>query len=194
MKLSGREGIGRNDKQQCTVEIRYDLTIPATIGRHMNSALSSLIFHFAGLFLMIGGANQMLVKAQSESEGITGGNLIAENVRSNGYQSFGIGMACIALGSVPGRKQEVNDNRESIQPRISQKPATSEIPRMLGQFKESEWDQILQLADDAGIDKREAVAKQSYMTSSNTAVICDKNKMILAEILRTSTGEWKINQ
>jgi hypothetical protein len=158
----------------------------------MNNSLSSLLFYLAGIFLMISGANQMIVKAQNESDGSTGGNLIAENVRSTGYQSFGVGIACFALGSMPRRNKERKTGIDSIEATQSKRPHTPEIRRMRGLFDESEWHQILLAIQDAGIDERGAQAEQSYMTSSDSAAICDNNKIVIAEIRRMSTGKWMV--
>lgn len=158
----------------------------------MNNGLSSLMFYSAGIFLMISGVNQMMVKAQNESDGGTGGNLIAENVRSTGSQSFGVGIACLALGSMPRRSKDRKDGPASIETHQPKMPHTSEIPRMRGLFDESEWHQILLIVHDAGIDESSASAEQSYMTSSDSALICDKNKIAIAEMRRMSTGKWKV--
>lgn len=158
----------------------------------MNNGLSSLMFYSAGIFLMISGVNQMMVKAQNESDGSTGGSLIAEHVRSTGSQSFGVGIACLALGSMPRRNKDRKDGLDSIEIHQSKMPHTPEIRRMRGPFDESEWHQILLIVQDAGIDESSAQAEQSYMTSSDSAVICDKNKRVIAEIRQMSTGKWKV--
>ena len=134
----------------------------------------------------------MMVKAQNESDGSIGGNLIAENVRSTGCQSFGVGIACLALGSMPRRNKERQTGLDSIEATQSKRPHTAEIRKTRGLFEESEWHQILQIIQDAGIDESGAQAEQSYMTSSDSAAICGKNKIVIAEIRRMSTGKWMV--
>lgn len=62
----------------------------------MNTILSSLILWASGVVLMFFGASQMQVRGASETDGSS--SLIAENIRSRGSQSFGIGLGMIGIG------------------------------------------------------------------------------------------------
>jgi|LakMenE01Jun11ns_1017448.scaffolds.fasta_scaffold9791396_1 hypothetical protein len=159
----------------------------------MNNPLSSFIFILAGIFLMISGGSQMLVKAESEMEGSTGGSLLAESVRSNGCQSFGIGLACIALGAMPGRKRRGRDDHESTIAESTQHQASSSLRPNTNKssiFSDEDWASILEMLKSA--NKGDASLARSYMTSSQTAAVCNAAGGKVADVEKLSTGQWVV--
>ena len=70
----------------------------------MNTVLSSLLLWASGVSLVFFGAAQMQIQAASESDGSS--SLIAENIRSRGAQSFGLGIGFIGLGCMHIKKKD----------------------------------------------------------------------------------------
>ena len=73
----------------------------------MNTIISSLLLWASGISLVFFGATQMQIKAASESDGSS--SLIAENIRSRGTQSLGLGIGMIGFGCM-AMKQKRNDS------------------------------------------------------------------------------------
>jgi hypothetical protein len=69
----------------------------------MNSILSSIVLWIAGLLLMLTGIKGMTTRGASEVDGSS--SLIAENIRSTGSQSFGLGIGFVGLGCAPLRRK-----------------------------------------------------------------------------------------
>jgi hypothetical protein len=61
---------------------------------------------------------------------------------------------------------------------------------MVGLFAEHEWRQILQIVKDSGASPGLASPDKSYMTSPDTAVICDNTKSPIINVAKTTSGDW----
>ena len=135
----------------------------------------------------------MLVKAQSEVDGSSGSSLLAENVRSNGVQSFGIGIACIALAAMPGRRNGEKQKYEREVTESSLNQATTPLKQQSGRssvFSDEDWGNIEKLLISA--NRGNASGERSYMTSSQTARICNEAGDKIADIEKAGKGEWVI--
>ena len=135
----------------------------------------------------------MLVKAQSEVDGSSGSSLLAESVRSNGVQSFGIGIACIALAAMPGRKnrEKKEHGQETDESRLNQ--ATTPLKKQSGRssvFSDEDWGSIKRILLSA--NKGNASVERSYMTSSHAATICNEAGDKIADIEKIGNGEWVV--
>ena len=65
----------------------------------MLTPAAAIALRIAGVWLCVAGLGSMFVKAQSEAEG--GSSLISENIRSRGYQSFGLGIGFVGFSLMP---------------------------------------------------------------------------------------------
>lgn len=77
----------------------------------MNTVLSSVLLWASGVSLVFFGAIQMQIKAASESDGSS--SLIAENIRSRGAQSFGLGIGFIGLGCMQIQKKQEKSQEDA---------------------------------------------------------------------------------
>ena len=135
----------------------------------------------------------MLVKAQSEVDGSSGSSLPAENVRSNGVQSFGIGIACIALAAMPGsnNREKKEHGQEKGESRMNQ--ASTPLKKQSGRssvFSDEDWGSIKRILISE--DKGAASIERSYMTSSHTATICNEAGDRIADIEKIDKGVWVV--
>ena len=163
----------------------------------MNSIASSIILKVAEVFLMVGGANQMNVKAQSEADGSGGSSPIAESIRSNGYQSFGLGIGCLGFGFMPRRKNGKSielDNGFSGDQGPTQPEATRASSKAKGLFEDTDWQGILVLVEESGFDPKQADRNKSYLTSADGASICDISKNIIIEVEHVAGLGWRLKE
>jgi hypothetical protein len=71
-------------------------------------------------------------------------------------------------------------------------PVRSESNSRIGFFSEEEWEEILKLVRESGSDPALTSIERSYLTSSDTAIVCDKNRSQVIEIVKNKLGQWNI--
>jgi len=73
-------------------------------------------------------------------------------------------------------------------------PVRSESKPRIVFFTEEEWKEILKLVRESGSDPALTSIERSYLTSSDTAIVCDQNRSQVIEIVKNELGEWNIKR
>jgi hypothetical protein len=73
-------------------------------------------------------------------------------------------------------------------------PARSVSKPRIGFFSDEEWKEILKLVRESGSDPSLVSAEKSYLTSSNTAIVCATDRSQLIEVAKNELGEWNIQR
>lgn len=70
----------------------------------------------------------------------------------------------------------------------------SESKSRIGFFSEEEWKEILKLVRESGSDPSLISIEKSYLTSSNTAIVCATDRSQVIEIAKNELGGWSIQR
>jgi len=88
------------------------------------------------------------------------------------------------------RQSTRNEDNRWMPPSASRSESKSRI----GFFSEEEWKEILKLVRESGSDPSLISIEKSYLTSSNTAIVCATDRSQVIEIAKNELGGWSIQR